>query len=308
MNEISCAVVTGPTGVVGLSLIDELVRQGVEVYAVYRPDSARVDVIPRCDSVHAVPCDLHEIDRLPSLINGPVDAFFHLAWSGTFGPARQDWLRQERNVAFTLMAVEAAKKLGCSVFVGAGSQSEFGHVEGVLSPDLPCNPDNGYGAAKLAASVMSRALCSHLDMRHIWCRIVSIFGPRDAGHSLVMSCIRELSETGHFACTPGDQIWDYLFCEDAARALYLAARKGRNDAVYVVGSGRARSLRDYIGMIRDAVDPAATLGFGELPYYPNQVMHLEADITELTSDTGFMPSWSFVEGIKKTVDWYNSRQ
>ena len=123
-----------------------------------------------------------------------------------------------------------------------------------------------------------------------------------------MSCIRELSKTGHFACTPGDQIWDYLFCEDAARALYLAARKGRNDAVYVVGSGRARSLRDYIGMIRDAVDPAATLGFGELPYYPNQVMHLEADITELTSDTGFMPSWSFVEGIKKTVDWYNSRQ
>lgn len=304
VSDISSAVITGPTGVVGTSLISELVESGVEVYAVCRPGTGRAGRIPRHPLVHIVWCSLQEISRLPELIGGHVDAFFHLAWDGTFGPARQDWMRQVNNVSHTLSAVYAAQELGCSVFVGAGSQSEFGHVDGLLSPDLPCNPDNGYGASKLAASVMSRALCLHLGIRHIWCRIVSLYGPLDSDHSLVMSCIRELEETGHFACTAGEQVWDYLYSADAARALHLAALKGRPGAIYVIGSGKTCRLREFISAIRDAVNPSATLGFGEVSYYPNQVMHLEADISTLTRDTGFVPAWSFEDGIAKTVNWY----
>ena len=54
---------------------------------------------------------------------------------------------------------------------------------------------------------------------------------------------------------------------------------------------------------RDAVDPSIELGIGELDYYPNQVMHLEADISNLTEDTGFVPQYSFEEGIRETVEW-----
>ena len=64
-----------------------------------------------------------------------------------------------------------------------------------------------------------------------------------------------------------------------------------------------RRLREYIEAIRDAVDPQIELGIGELPYYPNQVMHLEADISSLTADTGFVPEYSFEDGIQETVVW-----
>ena len=46
------------------------------------------------------------------------------------------------------------------------------------------------------------------------------------------------------------------------------------------------------------------IGFGEIPYYPNQVMHLEADISSLKKDTGFEIEYSFEEGIKETIQWY----
>ena len=46
------------------------------------------------------------------------------------------------------------------------------------------------------------------------------------------------------------------------------------------------------------------IGFGEVDYYPGQVMYLCADISELTEDTGFVPEYSFEEGIKETVEWY----
>ena len=59
--------------------------------------------------------------------------------------------------------------------------------------------------------------------------------------------------------------------------------------------------------MRDAVDPSLKIGIGELPYYPNQVMHLEADISNLVEDTGFIPEYSFEEGISETVEWVKRR-
>ena len=86
------------------------------------------------------------------------------------------------------------------------------------------------------------------------------------------------------------------------------AESGRDGAIYPVGSGRIRPLREYFEALRDAIDPSLPLGLGEIPYPPNQVMHLEADISELTRDTGFEPSTSFEEGIREVVRQYRQRQ
>ena len=99
---------------------------------------------------------------------------------------------------------------------------------------------------------------------------------------------------------------DYLYSGDVARAFYLAAEHGRSGAVYPVGSGRVMPLRKYVEILRDEIDPALPLGFGEIPYAPQQVMHLEADISSLHADTGFVPLTPFREGIRKTIEWVRS--
>ena len=50
-------------------------------------------------------------------------------------------------------------------------------------------------------------------------------------------------------------------------------------------------------------DPNLSLDFGSVPYYPNQVMYMCADIEDLKKDTGFEPEHTFDEGIKKTIQW-----
>jgi nucleoside-diphosphate-sugar epimerase len=85
------------------------------------------------------------------------------------------------------------------------------------------------------------------------------------------------------------------------------AEAGRDGAIYPLGSGESRPLRDYFELLRDAVDPALELGLGELPYPPNQVMRLEADISGLTRDTGFVPAVSFEEGVRRVVEQYRQR-
>ena len=106
--------------------------------------------------------------------------------------------------------------------------------------------------------------------------------------------------------TAGEQIWDYLYSEDAARALLLAAETCTRSAVYCLGSGEARALRDYITDMRDAVDPLRPVAFGARAYAPDQVMYLTADLTALTRDTGFIPQVSFHDGIRRTLAWLTS--
>lgn len=301
------ALITGPTGAAGVALIYELIKNGVSVTAVCREKSRRLHVIPKHELVNVVECDLRRLHILGGRLTHDYDVFYHFAWDGTYGESRQDFYLQTRNIIYTLDAVHLAAELGCRVFVGAGSQSEFGHVDGVLHPDMACNPDNGYGIAKLDAGRVSRLECRKLGLRHIWCRIVSLYGPYDGEQTMVMSGIIRMLSGIRPQYTKGEQVWDYLYSKDAARAFYLAAKKGKDGAVYCLGTGKPRTLKEFIYAIRDAVNPGLDIGIGEIDYYPNQVMHLEADIANLTADTGFYPQYSFEEGIRETVEWCRSR-
>ena len=99
------AVITGPTGSIGLALINELVSNGVEVVAVVRPGSRRADRIKTSDMVKRVDCDLSELNKLPKLIREGADVFYHFGWDGTFGNSRNNMYGQNLNVKYALDAV-----------------------------------------------------------------------------------------------------------------------------------------------------------------------------------------------------------
>lgn len=308
-RNIQTAVVTGPTGAIGIALCEKLLRENVTVYAVCRPGSSRIKDLPKAAALHVVECDAKELATLPQKMEGvSVDAFFHFAWAHTIGQGRNDMPAQIENIQSTIDAVRAAKALGCQVFLGAGSQAEYGRVEGLLKSDTPAFPENGYGMAKLCAGQMSRVEAKALDIDHVWVRILSVYGPHDGPMTMISGTIRKLLAGERPALTMGIQRWDYLYAGDAADAFYLAACHGRNGAVYPLGSGQAMPLKDYIIQMRDAIDPALPLGLGEVPYGPLQVMHLQADISALQADTGFVPKTPFAEGIRRTMDWVKREQ
>lgn len=308
-RNIQTTVVTGPTGAIGIALCEKLLRENVTVYAVCRPGSSRIKDLPKAAALHVVECDAKELATLPQKMEGvSVDAFFHFAWAHTIGQGRNDMPAQIENIQSTIDAVRAAKALGCQVFLGAGSQAEYGRVEGLLKSDTPAFPENGYGMAKLCAGQMSRVEAKALDIDHVWVRILSVYGPHDGPMTMISGTIRKLLAGERPALTAGIQRWDYLYAGDAADAFYLAACHGRNGAVYPLGSGQAVPLKDYIIQMRDAIDPALPLGLGEVPYGPLQVMHLQADISALQADTGFVPKTPFAEGIRRTMDWVKREQ
>lgn len=298
------AIITGATGAIGTALVQELVDHDIEVLVICRENSKRNDRILDHPHVKKVFCDLNSLSELQNTTGISYDVFYHFAWEGTIGDGRNDMYLQNRNVKNALDAVGVAKRFGCHTFIGAGSQAEYGRVEGLLTPDTPTHPDMGYGIAKLCCGFMTREQAHQLGMRHLWVRILSVYGPNDGEKTMIMTLLRNFKENVIPQCTKGEQKWDYLYSKDAARAFYLLGETGQDGKTYVLGSGKVAPLYEYINKVREATNSDVQANLGGIPYGERQVMYLGADISELQRDTGFTPLYSFEEGIQEIIKWF----
>lgn len=304
------AVITGASGMIGVALAQECVAAGEEVLAICHRGSPKNEALRKLSGVEVLETDLDEYINLAGKHwEKKCDTFYHLAWAGTTGSARNDMALQTENIRFTLDAVTLAESMGCRTFVGSGSQAEYGRHQETLRPRTPVFPETGYGMAKLCAGQMSRYSCEQKGIRHIWARVLSVYGPYGS-QDMITVALQKLMRGEHVSFTAGEQVWDYLYSEDAARALRLMAEKGVSGKTYVLGSGQARSLKEYLEVMHKVVCDrlgqegckAGTVGIGELPYDVSQVMCLDGDIEELEKDTGFFPGVRFEEGIISLLD------
>lgn len=295
-------IITGATGAIGTALIRELVNLGIEVLVFAREGSKRNSNILTHPLVQIRYYDLNQLENVENDTGKTYDVFYHFAWEGTAGEGRNDMYIQNRNVKYALDAVGAAKRFGCRLFVGAGSQAEYGRVDEKLKADTPVFPEMGYGYAKLCAGQMTREYARQVGLEHIWVRVLSVYGPKDGAQSMIMSVVRELKAGRVPRLTKGEQLWDYLYSGDAAKAFQMLGDKGADGKVYVLGSGTARPLADYIRIIRGLVNPVCNIAFGAIPYSKNQVMYLCADVSELQRDIGWKAATDFEEGIRLILE------
>ena len=301
-------IVTGATSMIGTALIEECVKQNVEVYAVIRSSSGKQSRLPDSSLIHLIDCSLETLDHLPELIPAGCDTFYHIAWGNTGENRNRSTELQSRNISYTLDAVRAANALGCKRFIGAGSQAEYGPMNiDKISPDSPTNPSTPYGASKLASGHLARMLCRELGMECIWPRIFSVYGIYEKETTMIASGLRKMLRGEPTEFTPAMQRWDYLYSKDAGRAYYLIGEKGRDGAVYCIGSGEAHPLKEYILKMAELTGAEET-GIGARPYPQGAVMNLCADTESLQRDTGFVPEYTFEEGIRETIAWIRSQE
>lgn len=290
-------IITGATGCVGSAVVRRAFAQGSAVTCIVHRGSKRLSNLPNDERVSIVECDLSDYNSLE--LQGEHDVFIHLAWEKTFGASRDDAEVQTRNIQYTLDACHLAKRCGCKVFVGAGSQAEYGVQSVPLTPELPVSPESGYGIAKYAAGRLSAMLCKSIGLRHCWIRILSVYGPNDGENTLISYVMRELKAGRSPELTKCEQIWDYLYADDAADAILAIAERGKDEKAYPLGSGKGRILSEYVEDIRTILNPSVEIKYGAKDYYPHQPMHLVADIKDLTKDTGWKPVWEFNKGLER---------
>jgi nucleoside-diphosphate-sugar epimerase len=250
-----------------------------------------------------VKASLPDYGHLDALVPA-ADVFVHFAWGGTKQANRNDEQVHHDNVRYTLDAMEAAHRMGCKVFVDAGSQAEYGTILTPITEETPCHPFSEYGKAKLAVYQQGTNLCSRLGMKYVHLRIFSLYGENDHPNTLVMGSLRKMLHDEATPLSSCTQMWNFLYVKDAAQLIHrlvesvMADEAYRTD-VFNVASTDTRVLKDFVERMHVLSQSRSELLYGHV--VPSNVVSLNPDMTKTLQRVGGMTFHAFDEVVEKII-------
>ena len=290
-------VISGATGCIGVSLVKYFKQKKCKILLILRPGSKRNKIFEDLNGIQIYYSELSAYSNIE--INESYDIFYHFAWNG--GKNRNDIDSNINSAKYSVDAVKLANRLKCTVFIGAGSQAECGIQEVPISDKTLCNPVNAFGIGKLLSYYLTRMVCFQNNIRHCWLRILSVYGPNDGNQTLVSSTILNLLNNNTLAFTDGEQKWDFIFSDDAAEIIGKIGINKKSEGIYVIGSGKAKKLKEFISIITKLFNINANPYFGLIPKSSVGVNYLKADTSRLVNEFNWAPKTSFLVGVKKTI-------
>lgn len=328
--EIRRILVTGGAGFIGSAVVRLLVREGYDVINVDKLtysgslESLRdVETAANYHFVRADICDQVSIGQLLA-VEQP-DAIMHLAAEthvdrSIDGPA--DFL--ETNVIGTFRLLNATLDYWQGLEPGRQSAFRFHHIstdevfgelelhESPVSEETRYDPSSPYSASKAAGDHFVRAWHRTYGLPVVLSNCSNNYGPYHFPEKLIPLTILNAIEGKPLPVYGrGENVRDWLYVEDHARALELIVTKGRVAESYNVGGKTERTNLAVVEMICDILDrkrPRDSCSHRDLvefvPDRPGHDLRYAIDCSKIERELGWRALESFESAIEKTVSWY----
>ena len=294
------AIVTGATGFIGKFLVRELVSRGVETIAVVRENSNNIENISGLP-IRIVNCNIKDLKKRD------VDVVFNIAWQGVSDMDARNQAIQMQNLQSTLDLIDAMKEMQIKTFVGCGSMHEAEALVEMSEDKVISNLGYMYKTAKTAAHWMGKAKAGSYGIRFFW-PLINTYGEEEHSARLLNTIIRKIFAGESPDLSAGTQFYDFVHVVDVAKALCLIADKGIDGNNYVIGSGNAKPLKEFLTVVGDVANRLnggtnIPLGFGKITSNVVSLPQKTFDVTTLKRDTGFEISIQFEDGVERTAKW-----
>jgi len=301
-------LVTGGAGFLGSFVVDNLVNErGVDPENIIVPRSSDMDL---------------RIWENCSRIVKDVDVIIHVAGRG----GGIDYNRRNPgslfydNITMNTHLMEAARLEGVQKFVGIGtvcSYPKFTLVpfkEEFLWNGYPEETNASYGLSKKMMLVQSQAYRQQYDFNSIHLLMVNLYGPRDnfdpEDSHVIPALIRKFRDAVK-SDRKTVEVWgtgvasrEFLYAEDAAMAIVLAAERYNKPDPVNVGAGREIKIQELVDLIADL-----TRFKGEIRWdtsKPDGQPRRCLAVTRAKEEFGFEPKVDFREGLRRTIEWYRN--
>ena len=244
------AIITGGTGFVGKYVVKELLNKNNQITLLTSDKTFKYDN-PCVRIVHTNYTYNDLMEKISEI--GSQDIFYHLGWAGVGGKEKNNISLQTSNIQCSIDMILYSKKLGCSVFVAAGTVAEYVFNKDVIDFSKKQTPNDVYGATKVATHYMLEAVAREIKQNLIWAVLPSTFGEGRKEDNIISYTVVKLLRGEKPLYGNLEQMWDFLYVTEVARALVLIGEKGTPNTTYGIGSGEYRLLKEYICVIRDMI-------------------------------------------------------
>ncbi|MFM5384197.1 dTDP-glucose 4,6-dehydratase [Aeromonas veronii] len=335
-------LVTGGAGFIGSAVVRHIIRDTQDAvinldkltYAGNLESLADVSSSDRYAFEQVDICNRAELDRVFAL-HQP-DAVMHLAAESHVdrsitGPA--DFI--ETNIVGTYMLLEAARAYWNGLDEVRKAAFRFHHIStdevygDLPHPDevavgeplplftetTPYAPSSPYSASKASSDHLVRAWRRTYGLPTIVTNCSNNYGPYHFPEKLIpLVILKALDGKPLPVYGKGDQIRDWLYVEDHARALYKVVTTGLVGETYNIGGHNEKQNLEVVHTICDLLDemvPKAGSYRDQITYVADRPGHdrrYAIDATKMSSELAWQPQETFESGIRKTVQWYLDNQ
>ena len=299
-------LLTGITGFLGSNLLEALLAENYTIIGLKRSasDVWRIKEFLNNSKLKLVDIDKVKLDNI--FAQEHIDILIHSAWGGVKTDDRNSLIVQLENFDFALRLFNLAIKAGVNKIISLGSQAEYGHYEGRVDENYPCNPVDAYGMAKIFAGRSLQTLSEQSNTKWFWVRLFSLFGPKEDCKWLLPFAINKMLNNEDIDLTNCEQRYDYLFVKDFCKGIIMLLNSEKS-GVYNLSSNNSIQLKEILLMIKENLNSKSKLNFGALDYRKNQVMHVEGDSTKLYKEINIAIS-PFLESLSETTKYYKNNK
>jgi dTDP-glucose 4,6-dehydratase len=322
-------IVTGGAGFIGSALVRHLVLElGYEVLNVdaltYAGNLASLTVVecePNYRFLHANICDRAAMER--AVADFRPHRIMHLAAESHVDRSitgAADFI--ETNVIGTFTLLETARAYWSGLDSAAKEAFRFLHVstdevygslgdEGLFTEETPYDPSSPYSASKASSDHLAKAWQRTYGLPVVVSNCSNNYGPYHFPEKLIpLTILNALAGERLPVYGKGENVRDWLYVEDHARALDLIAERGRAGETYNVGGRNERPNIDVVRRICGVLDELAPANRPreELIEFvtdrPGHDARYAIDAGKLESELGWRARENFDTGIAKTIQWY----
>lgn len=290
-------LLTGATGFLGSRLLAALLGAGHEVIAVKRSSSSTAKIRGLLDHRGLVLFDIDVQDPANVFEEFRVDTIIHTATEYGRGASPLYGIL-DANLLLPLRLAELGMQRGVRTFINTDSFfNKSGHSYSNLL---------NYSLSKKSLLIWLEKLSTSLKIINVV--LEHMYGPGDADTKFVEGVIQRVGvrQEPHMALTHGHQRRDFVFIDDVVQAYLRLVDYGRQNEfrfeTFELGTGQATQVRDFVLCVKQLSGSATELGFGDIPYRADEIMHSAADISRLER-LGWSPTVSVPEGVKRILEF-----
>ena len=299
-------LVTGATGQIGSFLIERLIKENVEVFAVGRNKKELREILPIVESqkIKFLECDItneKNIKKNSKFLNG-IDFFVHLSSGYRFdlvNSMTSDHHTIEQDLKGTIKILKELKNLEGILF--ASSVSIYGKPE-YLPIDENCsvNPNHFYGVGKFGAEKILQSFTLKNKIPLTILRIAAVVGERDRSNQIIPICVNR-SLKNETINVNEESSRDYIHVLDLIEFLIKAIKKNENN-IFNIGSGIKISAEKIIKKIIKLSNSKS-----QITYSKKSIGYdIVCDISKAVKNLHYKPKYSIEKGILDEIYWYKN--
>lgn len=306
-------LVTGADGFIGSHLVQALLKQGASVRALSQYNSFNhwgwLESIPHLSQVEVIAGDIRDLKTCHNITKN-MDIVFHLAAliSIPYSYNAVDAFI-ETNIKGTTNICHATLAEGCSRFIHTSTSEVYGSALYVpMDESHPLQAQSPYSASKIGADSLATSFHYAYGLPVTIARPFNTYGPRQSARAIIPTIITQLAmgknEIALGNLTPTR---DFTFVEDTCTALIALAScdKAIGETVNI-GSNTEISMAELGNKIAALMGKSVVFKQEALRLRPTQseVMQLRCNHHKLATLTGYVPTLTLEEGLKRTIAWF----